>query len=296
MFGITASSRPTDEKDYIANMLSDSLMPLETKLVFESQAFIRREEEDCSVSLRDVRRYKKLVGWFLRTRRARAQAEGESSSHDDDNWWQQGLRYIDPRRYMRDERGMQERDEREIAVVLALAHVYYCRLPTRQKRDRYLHLVNGIWRGFRGHAYTGDEDKFKRLLKVSSARTSSGWRYLSTLEPSRSTMRCSRMSLCSSCASSIACRSFSSVSPDAPKTLSMQLILENLRGKGSRFPELPCVFELRYQCSEDSTSEGIEAIFDSALRKASKDGDDVTYVVVLDEIGLAGGQPAQVRC
>ena len=57
-----------DEQSYIANMLSDSLLPqLEAVLVFASQEFIRREEEDCSVSLRDVRRFHKLVGWFFRT-------------------------------------------------------------------------------------------------------------------------------------------------------------------------------------------------------------------------------------
>ena len=75
----------------------------------------------------------------------------------------------------------------------------------------------------------------------------------------------------------------------------MQLILENLRGKGSPFPHLPCISELRYQCSEDSTSAGIEAIFERAKRmaatledhKQAMNDDDVIYVVVLDEIGLA---------
>ena len=35
----------------------------------------------------------------------------------------------------------------------------------------------------------------------------------------------------------------------------MQLILENLRGKKSNFPHLPCVYELRYQCSEDTLKQ-----------------------------------------
>ena len=76
--------------------------------------------------------------------------------------------------------------------------------------------------------------------------------------------------------------------PGCSKTLSMQLILENLRGKKSPFPHLPCVYELRYQCSEDSTSEGINDIFELAKRRAAKnDPDENIYVVVLDEIGLA---------
>ncbi len=59
--------------------------------------------------------------------------------------------------------------------------------------------------------------------------------------------------------------------PGCLKTLSMHLILENLRGLGLNFPHLPCVYGLRYQCLEDSTLEGIEAIFESAKHKAAKD-------------------------
>jgi len=53
-----------DEYSYIENMLSDvfkgvgQLPRLAAKLVFESQKFIREKEEDCSVSLRDVRRFR----------------------------------------------------------------------------------------------------------------------------------------------------------------------------------------------------------------------------------------------
>ena len=51
--------------------------------------------------------------------------------------------------------------------------------------------------------------------------------------------------------------------PGCSKTLAMQLIFEILRGKDSNFPEFACLFEQQYQCSKDSTSEGIEAIFKS---------------------------------
>lgn len=281
-----------DEMDYIANMLGDSLMPrLETELVFHSQQFIRQEEEDCSVSLRDVRRYKKLVGWFLRTRRARVDAD-EASSAGEGKWWQ-SLRFIDPRHYGRRAEAQRNAEmDQETAVVLALAHVYYCRLPTRQKRDRYLNLVDGIWRN---HVGRGEyQNKFKMIVEAEQRE------YVQRMDvPPHLGAVAINSALLENVFVLLVCiinrmPVFLVGKPGCSKTLAMQLILENLRGKGSPFPELPYVFELRYQCSEDSTSEGIEAIFDRARRKAAMDGDDVTYMVVLDEIGLA--EVSQHKC
>ena len=62
-------------------MLQSSFYPdLETMLVVASQNFIRDPAnfgEDCSVSLRDVRRYKKLVQFFRKMREARSKADDE---------------------------------------------------------------------------------------------------------------------------------------------------------------------------------------------------------------------------
>ena len=151
-----------DERSYITNMLSDSLLPsLEAALVFESQTFIRQEEEDCSVSLRDVRRFHKLVGWFYKTRQARA-TQAASVSSSSRNWWdvQSGLEKL----YNNLRRPVLGRHEREVAVVLALAHCYYCRLATRDKRDKYLRLVERVWRTERPSYETLTPQEFKEIV------------------------------------------------------------------------------------------------------------------------------------
>lgn len=130
-----------DEKSYIANMLSDSQLPdLEAPLVFASQCFIRHEEEDCSVSLRDVQRFKKLVGWFVRTRQQRAQVDSDARARQSSKWWDRlsgSIRGFSAPIY--------EYDEREVAIVLALGHCYYCRLPSRESRMRYMQRVEQVW-------------------------------------------------------------------------------------------------------------------------------------------------------
>ncbi len=49
---------------------------------------------------------------------------------------------------------------------------------------------------------------------------------------------------------------------------------------------LPQLLEFRYQCSEDSTSEGIRKVFERVKKAAAKDPEAIA-VLLLDEIGLA---------
>jgi hypothetical protein len=79
--------------------------------------------------------------------------------------------------------------------------------------------------------------------------------------------------------------------PGCSKSLSVQLIKNNLRGKDSRdeyFQTLPNLYVVSYQGSESSTSEGIMKVFDKAEKylKANQH-ENVLPVVLLDEVGLA---------
>ena len=109
-----------DEDSYITAMLADSLMPdLERKLVVESQCFVRHEEEDCSVSLRDVRRFKRLVSWFHHTRQQRVAADAA----DDDSgpgalhWWDTQVKSL----FFSQADSKETHADKEVAIVLALA-------------------------------------------------------------------------------------------------------------------------------------------------------------------------------
>ncbi|CAC5398278.1 RNF213 [Mytilus coruscus] len=79
--------------------------------------------------------------------------------------------------------------------------------------------------------------------------------------------------------------------PGCSKSLSMQLIRSNLRGKDSTshlFQEMPQLFCVSFQGSESSTSDGIIKVFEKAEKyQKHNDERDVLSVVILDEIGLA---------
>ncbi|CAG2237365.1 RNF213 [Mytilus edulis] len=79
--------------------------------------------------------------------------------------------------------------------------------------------------------------------------------------------------------------------PGCSKSLSMQLIRSNLRGKDSTnglFKGMPQLFCVSFQGSESSTSDGIIKVFEKAEKyQLHNDEKDVLSVVILDEIGLA---------
>ena len=80
---------------------------------------------------------------------------------------------------------------------------------------------------------------------------------------------------------------------------STRLIPANLRGPDSRdefFRSLPAVTVLSFQGSDDSTSDGVRAVFDKARRFAAAadadgSGAGVVHTVLLDEVGLAERSP-----
>jgi hypothetical protein len=82
--------------------------------------------------------------------------------------------------------------------------------------------------------------------------------------------------------------------PGTSKTLCMQLILENLRGNGSRnafWKQYPSITVFPYQCSPLSTAASIQKQFDAAESFERRQGAGSIVVLLLDEIGLAEYSP-----
>ena len=79
--------------------------------------------------------------------------------------------------------------------------------------------------------------------------------------------------------------------PGNSKSLSVQLITENLKGDDSKKPFLknyPKLIPIYYQGSETSTSEGIKKVFEKAKNIFMKKGEKaILPLIVFDEIGLA---------
>ena len=82
--------------------------------------------------------------------------------------------------------------------------------------------------------------------------------------------------------------------PGNSKTLSVQIITSNFRGRDSKHPQLkshPKLIPVYYQGSEASTSEGIQKAFDKATSIAQNDKASLP-IIIFDEIGLAEISPS----
>jgi hypothetical protein len=81
--------------------------------------------------------------------------------------------------------------------------------------------------------------------------------------------------------------------PGSSKSLAMELVQSNLNGEASEsafLKTLPAVEVFSYQCSPLSTSEGIQAAFETAARY-KREAPNSCVVVLLDEVGLAEQSP-----
>jgi len=152
----------TDEQRYVQSMLQRSFYPdLETMLVVASQNFIRDPAnfgEDCSVSLRDVRRYKKLVQFFRKMREERSNADDESKEEKGfigRTWDGMMGERRDFRKYTRFDARVNGRREEDIAIILALALCYHSRLPTSEARYNYRKHIKEVWNEYRGTSGAG---------------------------------------------------------------------------------------------------------------------------------------------
>jgi E3 ubiquitin-protein ligase RNF213 len=127
------SLQPEDEGAYIREILKgldeEGLPPgtgaLAAAAVEASQHFIRAREDRSAVSMRDVRRFKRLVDWFYRHKRARPRPSRRRTAF----LRQQGT----------------EQELGILAVVLALAHCYRSRLPFTVVRHEYDGHIAGVF-------------------------------------------------------------------------------------------------------------------------------------------------------
>lgn len=276
------SLAPNDEKAYIQRMvrkLPKKHVGLLVDLLAESQKFIRDAERNhFCVSLRDVHRCILLIHWFTEMIDKREKTN-------------RAAKHVDPK-HLRKYRLMSERyDDKPVikSIVLALAHCYLSRLPTDKLRRSYRERMMKLFCG-NGTIMTrnGEVDSFSAIVRMEEED------YLDRMELPPGTAR--NAALRENVFVMLVCilnriPIFVVGKPGCSKSLSIQLIRSNLRGRDSKDPlfrSLPQLYVVSYQGSESSTSEGIIKVFDKARKYKShnKDG-NVLPVVLLDEVGLA---------
>ena len=272
------SLAPKDERDYIQRMVRGLPEKYEGTLVnvlVASQQFIRDVEKNpFCVSLRDVHRCIRLISWFqsMTETRQKLKTENECPSH------------------LREYQNMTKRyNEKPIvkSIVLALAHCYLSRLPTAALRKDYRKRMVDLFNHHEKEmTFNENLDSFSAIVRVEEED------YLDRMKLPPGTAR--NAALRENVFVMLVCilnriPIFVVGKPGCSKSLSVQLIRSNLRGRDSRDPlfrEWPQLYVVSYQGSESSTSEGIKKVFEKA-RKYKFDDKKVLPVVLLDEVGLA---------
>ena len=267
---------PKDERAYIERMVGD--LPekdMVVDLLVESQKFIRAVEKNSfCVSLRDVNRCIRLISWFEEMRNKPQKANRRTKTC--------------PEHLKEYQRMSEEYSEKPMvkSIVLALAHCYLSRLPTAELRKEYRTEMMKKF-SIKDNRMTSDEslDTFAAILRMEEED------YLDRMELPPGTAR--NTALRENIFVVLVCilnkiPIFVVGKPGCSKSLSIQLIRSNLRGRDSKdpwFQELPQLYVVSYQGSESSTSEGIIKIFEKAQKYKSYN--NVLPVVLLDEVGLA---------
>ncbi|KAJ8319134.1 hypothetical protein KUTeg_004225, partial [Tegillarca granosa] len=267
-----------DEHSYICRMVQTTfedktltvLNDLLSDLLTASQRFVRSKEgtESC-VSLRDVDRCKRLVSWFIKTLKEK-----------------ELLRLTT---YFCYTVNKSDREIAIISIILALALCYHSRFSDKTLRTEYREVISDIVFKHVGSSYgIYSERSVAEIIQREQKDI------IDRMELPEGTAK--NTALQENVFVILVCilnriPVFLVGKPGCSKSLSMQLIRSNLRGKDSRdnfFQSLPQLYCVSFQGSESSTSDGIIKVFDKAKKyQEHNDIEDVMSVVILDEIGLA---------
>ena len=262
-----------DERAYIGRMvegITGNPNNLLVDLLCVSQEYVREvDKSPYCVSLRDAHRCIVLVKWFKETLKRRGDLALSKLN--------------DSRVYHKTARVFSHLIR---SFVLALAHCYQSRLPAAEARQGYRKCVSVCFR--KHNNYLFQESSFEAIVRADQED------YLERMELPEGTAK--NAALRENVFVMLVCilnriPVFVVGKPGCSKSLSMQIIRGNLRGKDAKDPflkTLPQLYVVSHQGSESSTSDGILKVFNKARKyKEHNKSGDVLPVVLLDEIGLA---------
>ena len=249
-----------DEAAYIRRMVEDvfwgdkDMLDLLQDLLSESQTFVRNAENvSYCVSLRDVQRCKTLIKWFLKI----------LPDKDADNSM-----------------------VNEKSVILALCICYLSRFSLNKQRETYRKVLA---RTFTKHGWLWLNERHIHKIIVEEQKDILNRMVLPTGTAKNTALQENVFVILVCLLNKIPI--FLVGKPGCSKSLSVQVIRSNLRGKDSKnpfFKLLPQLYCVSFQGSESSTSDGIIKVFEKAIRyQKSNNDEEVLSVVILDEIGLA---------
>jgi len=129
-----------DAQKYINQMLTKAAIknvPMITSMLLACHSYFKKNEDNSSVSLRDVARFIILSQWFKKS------IEEKKRLEKDEGRWQKSQKYLgNKEKYMlkvEDYYKITDIDLR--ASVLALTHCYYLRISNMRSRFQFLEAV-----------------------------------------------------------------------------------------------------------------------------------------------------------
>ncbi|CAG9325375.1 unnamed protein product [Blepharisma stoltei] len=255
-----------DARVYIWTMLNQiqSLYKeLFVDIICVAHKHFQETEDVSSVSLRDVSRFIDLFLWF---RESICDRKRELI-----------------RKFPKMEKYYSNDKEIEISAgILAFAHCYYLRIASDDDRQSFLHKISDS-------LCKPDLINVQKITEIIETEQND---YISRMDLPKGTalnnaLRENIFTIIPCVVNKIPV--FICGKPGSSKSLSVQLIFANLRGKKSNDPyfrTLPELAMVHFQGSETCKSEGIIEVFEKAGRYP-KVGHEVLPVIVFDEIGLA---------
>ena len=288
------SLEPADEVKYVERMVKLSLrgeedfrhLELVTHLLVTAQRVARKSEGTAwCVSLRDIARCLRLA-----------------------KWWAKQLPFLEERPWLKTPQRLQVHDRlynsikclAHKALILALGMCYHCRFPRGDSRHHFQQEISNV---FQDKCRTQELPQggmqpriFRAVLRVQQEDFLERMRKKPPGTASNSALLENVFVILVSILNRIPV--FVVGKPGSSKSLSVQLIRNNVRGKNSDdsfFRGERSFYFFSFQGSTSSTSDGIVKVFEKAEKFVNKDGavkNDILPVVLLDEIGLADVSPS----
>ncbi|CAF4035636.1 unnamed protein product, partial [Rotaria sordida] len=225
--------------------------------VCQSQLHLRNIEDVSSVSLRDVSRYRLIYNWYYDT--------------------------FDKRKT-----NLSIRDKIFKSSILSLMLCYYFRLSSSVEKTKYINMLE------KAMSFNQTNEKIiEQILQQEQDELISRMKEKPTGTAINRALR-DNLFVMFVCILNripvILCGK-----PGCSKTLAIQIIISNLKGKKSNdsyFEQLPELIAVSYQGTKSCKSESIQMIFERAKKySAAKTQTELLPVIVFDEIGLAELSP-----
>ncbi|CAF2518706.1 unnamed protein product [Rotaria sp. Silwood2] len=225
--------------------------------VCQSQLHLRSIEDVSSVSLRDVARYRLIYNWYYDT-------------------------------FNKRENNVSNRQNMVESGILALMLCYYFRLRSSAEKTNYINMLkksmsfNQTNNNFIEQILQKEQDELIKRMKEKPVGTAINRALRDNLFVMFVCIL-NRIPI-------ILCGK-----PGCSKTLAIQIIISNLKGKKSNdlyFQQLPELIAVSYQGTKSCKSESIQLVFERAKKYSdAKTQTELLPVIVFDEIGLAELSP-----